>query len=207
MAGNNLVKRPVNFPAFTTNQIRVNITAALASYARLTEIEAWTRTGRAAAAGDDAVEFAQSFEAQPNRDIHRHGDRQQSDRPLLPSPRGGSAISGCAAVALTGSGNVEDGAMHDELRCHDVTFSIGASYGADGSARPPPRPRCPRSLSPSISCKPAAGAVANRHGWTAATHTNSSRMNTRHSRLRQGSLLQRVCVGSPMNSAEHREVL
>jgi hypothetical protein len=41
VSSNNLVKRPVNFAAFTTDSIRVNITAALGSYARITEIEAW----------------------------------------------------------------------------------------------------------------------------------------------------------------------
>ena len=41
VTGNNLVKRAVSFPAFTTNSIRVNVTAALASYARIVEVEAW----------------------------------------------------------------------------------------------------------------------------------------------------------------------
>jgi hypothetical protein len=31
----------VNFAAFTTNMIRVNVTAGLANYARIIEIEAW----------------------------------------------------------------------------------------------------------------------------------------------------------------------
>jgi len=42
VSGNNLVKRTVSFAAFSTNRIRINITAALASYSRITEIEAWT---------------------------------------------------------------------------------------------------------------------------------------------------------------------
>src|SRR5207245_7100555 len=42
VSGNNLVKRTVNFSAYTTKRIRINITAALASYSRITEIEAWT---------------------------------------------------------------------------------------------------------------------------------------------------------------------
>ena len=41
VSGNNLVKRSVSFPAFTTTRIRIGITAALASYSRVTEIEAW----------------------------------------------------------------------------------------------------------------------------------------------------------------------
>src|SRR6266540_4284216 len=42
VSGNNLVKRTVNFSASTTTRIRINITGALASYSRITEIEAWT---------------------------------------------------------------------------------------------------------------------------------------------------------------------
>ena len=41
VSGNNLVKRTVNFNAYTTTRIRINITAALASFSRITEIEAW----------------------------------------------------------------------------------------------------------------------------------------------------------------------
>ncbi len=41
ISGNNLVKRTVNFNAYTTSRIRINVTAALASYSRITEIEAW----------------------------------------------------------------------------------------------------------------------------------------------------------------------
>jgi hypothetical protein len=41
VSGNNLVKRTVNFTAFTTTKIRVNVTNALATYSRITEVEAW----------------------------------------------------------------------------------------------------------------------------------------------------------------------
>ncbi len=41
VTGNNLVKRTVTFPPFTTTQIRIRISAALASFSRITEIEAW----------------------------------------------------------------------------------------------------------------------------------------------------------------------
>ena len=40
VSGNNLVKRTVNFAAYTTNRIRINATASLASYSRITEVEA-----------------------------------------------------------------------------------------------------------------------------------------------------------------------
>jgi hypothetical protein len=41
VSGNNLVKRTVTFAPFITSQIRISITSALASFSRITEIEAW----------------------------------------------------------------------------------------------------------------------------------------------------------------------
>jgi hypothetical protein len=41
VSGNNLVKRTVNFSAFSTDRVRINVTAALASFSRITEVEAW----------------------------------------------------------------------------------------------------------------------------------------------------------------------
>jgi len=41
VAGNNLVKRSVTFTPFPTDRIRINVTHALASWTRITEIEAW----------------------------------------------------------------------------------------------------------------------------------------------------------------------
>jgi hypothetical protein len=41
VSGNNLVKRTVSFTAFTTDQIRINVTGALYGLPRIVEIEAW----------------------------------------------------------------------------------------------------------------------------------------------------------------------
>ena len=41
VSGNNLVKRTVNFAAFTTDRIRITINNALAASSRLVEVEAW----------------------------------------------------------------------------------------------------------------------------------------------------------------------
>jgi hypothetical protein len=41
VSGNNLVKRTVSFASYTTDRIRINVTGALASYSRITEVEAW----------------------------------------------------------------------------------------------------------------------------------------------------------------------
>jgi Bacterial Ig-like domain (group 3) len=45
VSGNNLVKRTVNFAAYTTDRIRINIISALNSYSRITEVEAWGVNG------------------------------------------------------------------------------------------------------------------------------------------------------------------
>ena len=50
VTGNNLVKRTVNFGAFATNSVRINITAASDGYSRLAEVEAY---GTAIASGPD----------------------------------------------------------------------------------------------------------------------------------------------------------
>jgi hypothetical protein len=42
VTGNNLVKRTVSFAAITTDRIRIQVTAALVSYSRIVEVEAWT---------------------------------------------------------------------------------------------------------------------------------------------------------------------
>jgi hypothetical protein len=64
--GNNLVKRTVSFAAFTTTKIRVQVTNALSSVSRITEVEAWTPgsvppvTTNVALAGNGGVASASS---------------------------------------------------------------------------------------------------------------------------------------------------
>jgi len=41
VSGNNLVKRTVNFSPYTTDRIRINVTNALNTWSRITEVEAW----------------------------------------------------------------------------------------------------------------------------------------------------------------------
>jgi type IV pilus assembly protein PilY1 len=50
VTGNNLVKKTLNFAAFTTDRIRINVTAALGGYSRVTEVEV---SGIAVASGSD----------------------------------------------------------------------------------------------------------------------------------------------------------
>ena len=41
VTGNNLVKRIVSFPPFTTDRIRISVMGALATWSRIVEVEAW----------------------------------------------------------------------------------------------------------------------------------------------------------------------
>jgi hypothetical protein len=57
VSGNTLVKRTVTFASFTTDRIRVNVTCALASATRITEVQAWG-TSVATAASNVALASA-----------------------------------------------------------------------------------------------------------------------------------------------------
>ena len=65
VSGNNLVKRAVTFPAYSTDRIRVTINNALAGFSRITEVEAWTSvsapTSNVALASSGAVAAASSL--------------------------------------------------------------------------------------------------------------------------------------------------
>jgi PKD repeat protein len=131
VSGSNLVKRPVSFPAYTTNSIRVNITAALANFARITEIEAWTATGTAAAttaalassANPSAAGGSVTFTASVTG-VNPTGSVYFTD--------GGSDIAGCGAVALSGSGNTRTAAC-STANLAAGTHSIVASYAGDAN--------------------------------------------------------------------------
>jgi len=77
VSGNTLVKRTVTFPAYSTDRIRINITAARSAGSYVTEIEAWTAGAQASGApawsafGRDAQHTALSTTAsQPLNRIH-----------------------------------------------------------------------------------------------------------------------------------------
>jgi Bacterial Ig-like domain (group 3) len=133
VTGNNLVKRTVNFPAFTTTMIRVNITAALASYSRLTEVEAWTSTGPppsgttlASSANPSKVSLSVTFTATVT------GSNPTGSVAFTSN---GSPIAGCTAVALTGSGNSKTAQCKTSFATKG-TYSVGANYGGDGTNAP-----------------------------------------------------------------------
>jgi len=133
VSGNNLVKRTVAFPAYTTSQIRVYITNALDGFSRLTEVEAWTSTGPppsgttlSSSANPAKVSQSVTFTATVT------GTNPTGS---VAFTNGGSPIAGCSTVALTGSGNSKTAQCTTSFAAA-ATYSIGANYGGDGTNPP-----------------------------------------------------------------------
>jgi len=128
VSGNNLVKRTVNFAAYTTDRIRINVTASLASYSRITEVEAWgatpvglTTTTLASSANPSVAGASVTFTATVVGS-NPTGSVNFKD--------GASSISGCSAIALAGSGNSRTAACSTSALTA-ATHSITAAYGGD----------------------------------------------------------------------------
>jgi hypothetical protein len=128
VSGNNLVKRTVNFAAYTTDRIRINVTASLASYSRITEVEAWgatpvglTTTTLASSANPSVAGASVTFTATVVGS-NPTGSVNFKD--------GASSITGCSAIALAGSGNSRTAACSTSALTA-ATHSITAAYGGD----------------------------------------------------------------------------
>lgn len=130
VSGNNLVKRAVTFPAFTTNRIRVNISNALMLYSRLVEVEAWgtaavgpppSTTTLASSLNPSTVGAPVTFTATVTGTAPT-GSVAFTD--------GGNTIGGCSGVALTGSGNART-APCTTSALGVGTHSIVAAYAGD----------------------------------------------------------------------------
>jgi hypothetical protein len=139
ITGNNLVKRTVTFPAFTTDAIRIEVGNGLAGYSRLVEVEAWAgsapslpatlpaTTSDISSTSNPALAGTQVTLTATVRGTRPTGSVKFSD--------GAVAIGGCTAVALTGGGNAPVAA------CNTSTLAIGthaivASYGGDAANAP-----------------------------------------------------------------------
>ncbi len=130
VSGNTLVKRTVNFAAFTTDRIRINVTAALASYSRITEVEAW---GTAPVGpGPSATTLVSSSNPSTVGTSVTVTATVAGRNPTgsVNFKDGASSISGCSAVALVGSGNSRTAACSTSALTA-ATHSITAAYAGD----------------------------------------------------------------------------
>jgi hypothetical protein len=136
VSGNNLVKRAVSFPAITTTQIRVTITAALGGYSRLTEVEAWTGTGSGSSSSTTTTLSSSQNPAKMSQSVTFTATVTGTNPTgTVGFTSGGSTISGCAAVVLTGSGNSKTAQCATSFATV-ANYSIGASYSGDGTNPP-----------------------------------------------------------------------
>jgi hypothetical protein len=134
ISGNNLVKRAVTFPAFTTSRIRVNISSALMQYSRLVEVEAWgsaavgpppSSTTLASSLNPSTVGTAVTFTATVTGTAPT-GSVAFTD--------GGNAIGGCSAVALAGSGNARTALCTTSALSQGTHTMVTAYAGNAGNA-------------------------------------------------------------------------
>lgn len=133
VAGNTLVKRTVTFSAYTTDRIRIVITSGLASHARVTEVEAWTSgslttTSTILTSSANPANFGTSI-------TFTASTTGSAPTGTVSFSANGSAIAGCGAVTLLGTGNVRT------ATCATAALAAGshgivATYSGNGSNSP-----------------------------------------------------------------------
>jgi hypothetical protein len=133
VSGNNLVKRTVSFSAFTTDRIRINVTAALASFSRITEVEAWG-TAPIIGPGPSTTTVASSLNPSTVGSSVTFTATVAGSNPTgsVNFKDGSTSISGCSAVALVGSGNSRT-APCSTAALTAATHSITAVYSGDAA--------------------------------------------------------------------------
>jgi hypothetical protein len=169
VTGNTLVKRVVTFPAFTTDRIRINVTNALSSYARITEVEAWgsaattttTSTTVTSSVNPATVGASVTFTASITGN---------SPTGTVTFTANGATIAGCGGVALAGTGNVRTAACATAALTAG-SHSIVARYNGNSTN--------PTSTSTALSQTVSAVSSLNVALATAgATASASSTLNT-----------------------------
>src|SRR6185369_2291915 len=174
VSGNTLVKRTVTFPAYATDRIRINITAARSAGSYVTEIEAWTSTGGPGGPAPTTTTLASSLNpAQVGASVTLTATVNGT------TPTGnvgftdnGNAIAGCSAVALTGTGNSRTAACTTSslaVGTHPITASYAGDAGNAASAS--------AALAQVITvAAPASSnvALASAGGVASASSTSSS---------------------------------
>src|SRR6185436_16232130 len=132
VSNNTLVKRTVTFAAYSTDRIRINITAARSAGSYVTEIEAWTATGGPGGPAPTSTTLASSLNpAQAGASVTLtatvNGTNPTGNVGFTDN---GNAMAGCTAIALTGTGNSRTAA------CTTSSLAVGthpitASYAGD----------------------------------------------------------------------------
>jgi hypothetical protein len=130
VSGNNLVKRTVNFAAYTTDRIRINVTAALAGYSRIAEVEAWGTAPLGPVASTTSVVSSLNPSTAGANVTFTATVAGSNPTGSVNFKDGANSISACSAVALTGSGNSKTAACSTNALTA-ATHSITAAYSGD----------------------------------------------------------------------------
>lgn len=130
VAGNNLVKRTVSVAATTTDRIRINVTGGVAGYSRIIEVEAWTTGGGGAVPTTTTVVSSLNPSTSGASVTFTASVTGTAPTGTVNFKDGATSITGCSAVALTGSSNTRASA------CTTSSLSVGthsmsAAYGGD----------------------------------------------------------------------------
>jgi hypothetical protein len=138
VTGNNLVKRSVSFPATSTSKIRILLNASAdGQYSYLAEVEAWTVGGTTPpppppppATGATTLSSSRNPARVSSSVTFTATVTGSSPTGTVAFTSGGSTIAGCAAVALTGSGNSKTATCTTSFSTKG-SYSIVGNYSGD----------------------------------------------------------------------------
>ena len=140
VAGNNLVKRTVTFPATATDRIRVNVTRTTDGWSRITEIEAWTSSGAALPTTTATLTSSLNPSASGSSVTFTATIAGNAPTGTVAFTDGGTALTGCGSVALSGSGNSRTAQCATAslgAGTHNIVAAYGGDSGNTGSASTP----------------------------------------------------------------------
>ncbi len=170
VSGNNLVKRTVNFSAYTTDRIRINVTGGLASYSRITEVEAWGTASLGPVISTTTVASSLNPSTAGSSVTFTATVAGSNPTGSVNFKDGANSITGCSAVALAGSGNSKTAACSTSALTA-ATHSITAAYAGDaGNAA-----STSAALSQVVNASSSTNvALASNGGVASASSTYSS---------------------------------
>ena len=136
VTGNNLVKRTVNFPAYTTDRIRVNVTASKTMFTRLVEIEAWGNLSESGTVAAMALRSSAnpSTEGQSVTFSATVSGSAGTPTGTVAFVDAGVAITGCGALPLSGGvASCSSAALAAGVHQISVAYAGDATYLAGAS--------------------------------------------------------------------------
>src|SRR3984893_17464826 len=165
VSGNNLVKRTVNFSPYTTDRIRINITNALSTWSRITEVEAWTASSVSSATALTSSASPSNVGASITFTATWTGSAQTGS---VAFPADGNTLTNCGAAPLPAGTASSKIAPCSSSSLSAGTHSIVAAYSGDAANSGSTSP----SLSQGVSATGSINvALAGNGGVASASST------------------------------------